>query len=356
VTSALEVIAAGARTPLGLNAESTAAAVRAALSNFAEFPFVMASGEPVITCADAELEPKLEGRERLVPMIESVLDEVMLQLAHGSPYRGTCYLLLALPEARPGFSDPDAEWVADNVGSRLRAAGWPVRNGIIGRGHAGSIAAIQRVVQESSRGVEGLFLIVGADSYHHADTFTWLEQNRRFTQPAIRSGFIPGEGAGCLALASSGLRGALGLQALAVLGGVGTAQETLLRHSETGSFGAGMTQAVLGATQGLQLPRDAVDTLYSDINGERYRSEEWGFVAMKTSSLWKSLAYEAPGSNWGDVGAAFGPLAGMLAVQSYRRGYARGPRTVVMAGSDSGLRGAMLLQDATSALNEFTRT
>ena len=45
-----------------------------------------------------------------------------------------------------------------------------------------------------------------------------------------------------------------------------------------------MSQAVLGATQGLQLPRDAVDTLYSDINGERYRSEEWGFVAMETYS------------------------------------------------------------------------
>jgi 3-oxoacyl-[acyl-carrier-protein] synthase I len=355
VTAALEVIAAGARTPLGLNAESTAAAVRAALSNFNEFPFVMASGEPVIASADTQLEPGLEGRERLVPLIESVLDEVMQQLAQGTSYRGTCYLLLALPEARPGFSDHDAQWVADNVGSCLRAVGWQVRNGIVGRGHAGSIAAVQRVVQESSRGAEGLFLIVGADSYHHPDTFTWLERNRRFAQPTIRSGFIPGEGAGCLTLTSRGLREALGVQPLAVLGGVGTAQETLLRDSETGSFGAGMTQAVLGAIEALQLPQDAVDTLYSDINGERYRSEEWGFVAMKTYSLWKSLEYEAPGSSWGDVGAAFGPLAGVLAVQAYKRGYASGPRTIVMAGSDSGLRGAMLLHDATSASNSFMR-
>jgi 3-oxoacyl-[acyl-carrier-protein] synthase-1 len=342
----LEVIAAGARTPLGFNAESTAAAVRAALSNFAEFPFIMTNGEPVITSADTKLEPSLEGRERLVPMIESALDDVVQQLGHGSPYRGTCYLLLALPEARPGFSDDDADWTAHNVAARFRAAGWQVRNGIMGRGHAGAIAAIQRVVQESSRGTEGIFLIVGADSYHHADTFTWLEQNRRFAEPMIRSGFIPGEGAGCLALTSSELRRNLGLQPLAILSGVGTAQEALLRDSETGSFGAGMTRAVLGATEGLQLPQDAVDTLYSDINGERYRSEEWGFVAINTHSLWKSLEYESPGSSWGDVGAAFGTLAGVLAVQAYRRGYASGPRTVVMAGSDSGLRGAMLLQDA----------
>ncbi len=105
-----------------------------------------------------------------------------------------------------------------------------------------------------------------------------------------------------------------------------------------------MTQAVLGATTGLQLPHEAIDTLYSDINGERYRSEEWGFVAMKTYPVWKSLDYEAPASCWGDVGASFGTLAAVLAVQSYMRGYARGPRALVMAGSDSGLRGAMVLQ------------
>ncbi len=61
---------------------------------------------------------------------------------------------------------------------------------------------IQRVAQESARGVDGLFLVVGADSYHHADTFLWLEQHRRFAQPTIRGGFIPGEGAACLVLAS----------------------------------------------------------------------------------------------------------------------------------------------------------
>lgn len=346
MSSTIEVIATGARTPLGLTAETTAAAVRAAISGFGEFPFIMASGEPVVTCADTQLDSKLEGRERLVPMIESALGEVMRKLSSGTPYRGTCYLLFALPEARPGFSDDDTQWVKNTITSRLRAPDWQVRAGVVGRGHAGTMQAIHRVVQESARGAEGLFLIVGADSYHHSETFIWLEQNRRFAQPTIRSGFIPGEGAGCLALATSQLRSHIGAPTLAIVGGVGLAQETLLRDSETGSFGAGMIEAVLAATEGLQLPRDAVDTLYSDINGERYRSEEWGFVAMKTYALWKSLEYEAPGSNWGDIGAAFGTLACVLAVQSYERGYARGPRTMVMAGSDSGTRGAMLLQDA----------
>jgi 3-oxoacyl-[acyl-carrier-protein] synthase-1 len=344
----IEVIATGARTPLGLTAESTAAAVRASISAFGEFPFAMANGEPVIVCADSQLESALEGRSRMAALIESVLAEVLEKLSHGTPHRGRCYLLLALPETRPGFSDADAAWVSKAAAARLETHLADVRVSVSGRGHAGAMRAVQLIAQESARAADALFLIVGADSYHHPETFIWLEQNRRFAQPTIRSGFIPGEGAACLAVGTTRVREAIGLPSLAVIAGVGLAQESLLRDSETGSFGVGLSEAVLGATQGLQLPRDAVDTGYSDINGERYRSEEWGFLAMKTYAVWKSLEYEVPGSCWGDVGAAFAPLAANLAVQSYQRGYARGPRAVVMAGSDSGLRGALLLQDARS--------
>jgi 3-oxoacyl-[acyl-carrier-protein] synthase-1 len=105
-----------------------------------------------------------------------------------------------------------------------------------------------------------------------------------------------------------------------------------------------MTQAVQGAVAGLRLPQEGVDLLYTDINGESYRSEEWGFVTLRTPSVWRSPGYKAPSDSWGDVGSAFGALGGVLAVRAFARGYARGPRVMVVAGSDRGLRGAMLLQ------------
>ncbi len=344
--TALEVVAIGARTPLGLSAESSAAAVRAGISSFHEFPFATPSGEPVIVSADSQLESSSEGRDRIAGMITSVVDEVMTQIARDGPLGVSCYLLLALPEPRPGFSQRDAEWVVDTAVSQLRRYQPNAQAAIGGWGHAGSIRAAELVAQARVRGTDGLFLIVGADTYHQPETFLWLERDRRFAQPGVRGGFIPGEGAGCLALMSHGLRRELRMPAFAVLGGVGTAQESLLRDSDTGCFGLAMTSAVLGATEGLVLPGEAIDTLYSDINGERYRSEEWGFVAMKTHAVWKALDYEVPCSCWGDVGAAFGPLAAVLAVQSFRRKYARGPRAMIMAGSDGGLRGALLLQEA----------
>lgn len=342
MTTTLDVVAVAARTPLGATAPATAAAVRAGVAGFAEFPFAMFNGEPVIVCADGEIASALEGHARIVPMIESVLGEAIAALGDSS-YRGRCYLLLALPETRPGFSEADAAAVSEKASALLRTHLPDVRAGVVGRGHAGAIRAVERVAEETAKGTDGLFIIVGADSYHHPDTFVWLENDKRFAQPNIRSGFIPGEGAGCLVLATPELSGRLGLPVTATVTGVGTAQESLLRDSETGSFGKGMIAAVEAAVEGLRLPHEGADTVYADINGERYRSEEWGFVAMHSYQAMKSLEYELPGSCWGDVGAAFAPLAAVLAVQSHARRYAKGPRALVMAGSDSGLRGAMVI-------------
>ena len=48
----LEVVAIAARTPVGLTAATTAAAVRAGISRVIEFPFITRQGEPIITAAD----------------------------------------------------------------------------------------------------------------------------------------------------------------------------------------------------------------------------------------------------------------------------------------------------------------
>lgn len=339
----VEVVAAGARTPVGLTAESSAAAVRAGISRYAEFPFVDPRGEPVVVAADGLLGPKLEGRDRLVPMAESVLEEIEAKIDQKILYGGRLSMLLALPETRPGFSEGDAAWVANSLAARIRAKTSSAHVEIAGRGHAGAIRAVEQAVHECSESRDNLFLVVGVDSYHHTDTFAWLEHSRRFAQPGVRSGFTPGEGAGCLALMSAGLRRRLRLPQLAIVEGARTAQERHLRDSSTGSFGVGMTQAVEGAVAELDLPRDGINDLYTDINGERYRSEEWGFVALRTPSVWKSTRYRAPSDCWGDVGAAFGALGGILALRAFARGYARGPRAMVIAGSDGGLRGVMLL-------------
>lgn len=336
------VVAVGARTPVGLRTDSTAAAVRAGLSNFAEYPFAMRSGQPVVVSADPLLDTAIEGAARLVLMAESALREVAEALGDDLT-RLPGHVLLALPEPRPGLSDDDATRIARDIDDLLPGLGLSGRTSIAGRGHAGGAVALAKAHRALADGRGDLVIVLGADTYHHPESFMWLEAERRFAQPAIRGGFIPGEGVAALALLSDTAAARLGATPLAVVEAVGLGTETLLRASETGSFGQGMSAAVEAATRMLDLPQEAVDTVYADINGERYRSEEWGFMAMKLYRAFRSLEYEAPASSWGDVGAASATLFGILAVESFRRGYARGPRVLAMVGSDSGQRGAVLM-------------
>ncbi|KIG13113.1 3-oxoacyl-(acyl-carrier-protein) synthase [Enhygromyxa salina] len=162
--------------------------------------------------------------------------------------------------------------------------------------------------------------------------------------PDARNGFHPGEAAGCLVLVSPRLRHALGVPCLATITGVATAQERRLPGSETGSFGEGMARALRDAVAGLRFPDQAIDTVYCDINGERYRSEEWAFVNLREPTVIRAPGYEAPADCWGDVGAASGALFGVLAVRAWARGYAAGPRVLALTGSTSGLRGAILFE------------
>ena len=75
------------------------------------------------------------------------------------------------------------------------------------------------------------------------------------------------------------------------------------------------------------------------------RGEEWGFVCLRLPSLFDDpTGYHSPADSWGDMGAASIPLFGMLACEAALRGSARGPRTMIWASSERGLRGAVLLE------------
>ncbi len=349
MSTGLEVVAIGARTPVGLTAETSAAAVRAGIIRTSDCPFaaVDADGEPKRVAADPRLGFAIAGVDRLVPLACSAIDEVVGKLGRASSMV-PIEVVLALPEARPGMSDRALDDLVRRLpvelDASLRARGVTAEFAVGGRGNAGVAAAIERVAQSTGRRDEGLTLVVGIDSFHHPDTLLWLEHARHFGSDA-RTAIVPGEAAGCLALAPTRLRKRLGLPWLAAISGVGIANEPCAPDSETGSFGIGMANAIKGALAGVSLPAQAVDTTYGDINGERYRSEEWAFVAMRIPSAFKTLQYVAPASSWGDVGAASGALAAVLAVQSWARKYARGPRALVIGGSRNGTRGAILLVD-----------
>ena len=339
----LEVLACGARTPVGLTAASSAAAARAGISRLRAFPFATRTGDPLIVATDGDLDDRIEGRDRMQPMLRAVFDEIVETVGGPKLFAGGCDVLLSVPEARPGFAELDAKWLEQSSVAYFQEHGVPATVSVAGRGHAGGIAAIQTAGQLVARRPNPLIFVVGVESYISVPTFMWLESRGQLGQPTARNGFNPGEAAAGLLLTTKAVRRQLGAKPLALVEGVGTARESLLRDSDTGSLGVGLAEAVHQACASLRLPDEAVDQVLCDLNSERYRSEEWGLMALRAWHTMRQPQYVAPADVWGDVGAAFGTLAAVLAVQAFERGYRRGPRAMVMAGSDSGLRAAMVL-------------
>jgi 3-oxoacyl-[acyl-carrier-protein] synthase-1 len=212
-------------------------------------------------------------------------------------------------------------------------------------GPAAGFAATQRAASQISSGQADLCLVLAGDSYIEPDTLLWLESQNRLMARDARSAFAPGEGAACLALASSEALVRLGLPSLGTLRGVGLGREPNSLATGRNNLGHGLTDAIHQALDTLDVRHERVTDIYCDVNGERQRTEEWGFAALRTQrALEDASRYITGVSAWGDQGAASSGLSIVLAVQAWQRLYARGNLALAWGSSDAGWCGAALLE------------
>ncbi len=341
----ISIVALGARTPVGLQAESSAAAVRAGISRVAEHPrFRDWSGNPLRCARDTLVAPGLSGVKRIIEMVISAVREVIGKISGESSLPAEIPLLLALPEPRPGFG-PEATKAVVRAVDSLDLGGVVVRSEAAATGHAGAIQAVQHAIDRLVRRECEICVVSGVDSYLDVDMLDWMETKGSVARANFRGGFIPGEAAGALALTARAVRSRLRLPSLARVRGVSTSIERRPFDGVDEQDGQGLAEAVRAATQSLHPPGEQVDAVFNDINGDRQRGNEWAFVALRCPEVFRDAsAYTTAVGSWGDVGAAWGALGCVLAVQSWRRRYAVGSRALVCGSSPGGLRGAILLE------------
>jgi 3-oxoacyl-[acyl-carrier-protein] synthase-1 len=338
------IVATGARTPIGLRSATSAAALRAGIMRVGEHPFMFdGSGEPLMCAMDPRLDPALLGPARLSALVEPALREATEPMRAVAGARARVPVYLGLPERRPGFQEPDAQLVLRSIAA---LQGLPVEPSQILPclgGHAAGLSALADAVGAIARGTTEICLVGGVESYLHLDTIEALGAERQLACPTTRSGFIPGEGAGfCLLMATHVCR-RLRLRPLARVSAVAVGREGKTMKSTEICLGEGLDATIRRTMAALPDSRPA-DEVICDINGERYRNEEWGFVCLRSWQCFVDPSgFRSPADTWGDMGAASGPLFAMLACQAAERGYGKGPRTMVWASSEGGLRAAAVL-------------
>jgi 3-oxoacyl-[acyl-carrier-protein] synthase-1 len=344
--TSVHIITNGARTPLGLQAAPSAAAVRAAISGMREHPFMVDRlGNPIVGALDHQLDPTLMGPDRLLALAGPALHEACMPLRDAPGMYRRLPLYLGLAEFRPGFSERDVEQVEHGLG---QSVGLPIKLSevsVFAQGHAAGLIALKMAADQIQQEACEACLVGGVDSYFHPDTLEWLDENRQLAGSEARSAFVPGEGAGFSLLMAERAWKRLGVGASARVLTVAVDRETKLIKSSDICLGEGLTATVRTAITGLPFRAAPINEVICDINGERYRGEEWGFVCLRLSQYFDDpSAYRSPADCWGDMGAASGPLFAMIACQAAARGYAKGPRSMLWASSERGLRAAAVLE------------
>jgi 3-oxoacyl-[acyl-carrier-protein] synthase I len=342
---AIHVVGLGASTPVGRDAWSSAAAVRAGISGFAQHPWMLDSvGQPMRAAIAPWLEAGLPAQDRLEALLWPAIDEALSGIAPADMPPARTAMALGLPSARPGMPQDLQPRIARALSARYRG-----RIGAIAcfpNGHAAGLVALDAALKKFAQGGLDACIVAGVDSYIDPDTLEWLEENDQLHGTGRLNnawGFIPGEGAGAALLVRNEAAHRLKLEPLASVLGTGLAVESRRMKTETVCTGEGLTQAFRSVFA--MLPAgERVSDIYCDLNGEPYRADEYGFTCLRTGEHMADAGdFVAPADCWGDVAAAGSMLHLVLAAAAGSKRYAKGRIALLWSSSEGGERAAALV-------------
>jgi 3-oxoacyl-[acyl-carrier-protein] synthase-1 len=344
------IVSAGMMTAVGLTIAETAASVRSVTSRFTETtwldkefePFAIAEvleeGLPEIAPALAD-EKGLTCREsrmlRLgtMPLLEC-LKPVNSKVEHPD-------LVLALPEIETTLPLNRPEFLK-RFAQQTDEAFEPAKSDSSFKGRAGGLLAIGKAVRMIKDGNIRFILAGGIDTYRDLYVLGTLDFEKRVQSSVNLDGFIPGEGAGFLLLASRKAAEAAGLVPLAIISEAAEGFEEGHLGSEQPYTGDGLATTIEKLIQESSL-KEPIKEVYSSMNGENHWSKEWGVAYLRNKAAFESEhGIHHPADCFGDTGAACGLLLTGLASVGIMQGYRRSP-SLVYCSSDQGQRAAVVV-------------
>ena len=352
---AVYVAGIGMITPLGANAEMTAAMVNAGMSAYKNSDFYLDNDEAVRMALVPQTLLDNSVNEAAVPRDFSVRQFRLLQLAKLAlaqlvpllPKDLSPPLFLAGPEQLIDGDRPIdkmfLESLAKQTGAKLDLA----TSRIVSTGRAGGLAAIDLAFRLFDSGDYRFALVGGVDSFYDGAILKLLLRQQRLLAGDNMDGFIPGEGATFMLLAKQPVPLRADARLVVRLYEPGQASEPGHRASAEIYRGDGLATACAAALA--NAPEAKIQVLYSSMNGEHFFAKEHGVAMIRHSEcLADNLKIEHPADAFGDLGAAFGPTAiGIISV-NLLNGRTRAP-CMVCCSADKDARSACVIEGRTLA-------
>ncbi|HEY2377842.1 MAG TPA: beta-ketoacyl synthase N-terminal-like domain-containing protein [Gemmatimonadaceae bacterium] len=344
------IVGLGMMTSVGVSARETAASVRAATARFIAIPARDKQFRP-FTIAEVPNDalPPLAGS---LHDVNSLSDRERRLLRLATPPLRECFgpltalpvtlaLCLALPEQETMRRIDSAAFLS-HLANQTGVPFDPAKSDAQHVGRAGGLLAIGQAILTIQAGLADFIIAGGVDSYRDLFVLGTLDKERRVKSESNLDGFIPGEAAGFLLLASARAAAAQRLPVLARVTPIVTGFEPGHLYSSELYRGDGlaMTFQHLVARGEVDAP---IAEVYSSMTGESHWVKEWGVAFMRTRGAFREgHGMHHPADCFGETGAASGPLMVGLAALGINERYRRSP-ALAYGSSDRGARAAMVI-------------
>ena len=341
MNKALDILQCGAITAVGLTAHQTCAAIRAGISGFQDVYYLSPPEEPIVGARIPTSERlKRSPAEWLINLGARAIRECLQVQGNVQPERTA--LIVNLPEAwrdHPAFREtpPDhlLSRIQESLGCRFTVSK------CLQEGHAGVFQALEVAREILHSGRAEFCCVGGIESMLNNSDMERLRKSYRLRQPNNSWGLVPGEGAAFLLIGHEG-RTELPLGRVRGIG-ISVEDDTILGPQY--SQGRGLQKALSLALKDAALEESTLAFRISDANGERYRALE---SVMAEARFYRTRREHFPCwylvASVGDIMAAAGSLALVVACIAMAKGYAPGSFAMCEGSSDAGLRGACLVE------------
>jgi 3-oxoacyl-[acyl-carrier-protein] synthase-1 len=351
VPAEVVVVGCGMTTPVGLSGPETAASARSRTARMTEIQWRDDRFKPytVAVVPDdglGELDPglarpPLSYREaRMLRLAEAPLQEALAGLPGRRPQ---VPLFLGLPELHTTVPIQGEAFLA-RLARQARADLNLGASVAVPNGRAAALLALRQAWERLSADKESFALVGGVDSYLDLYVLGTLNRRRRVRTAVNADGFIPGEGAGFVLLATAPSARAHGLAPLGRVVACAAGKEPGHLGAEEPYKGEGLAETFAALFAAAKAP--PAGCVYASFNGERYWAKEFGVALLRNKERFApDYQMEHPAECFGDLGAAHGAVLLGLACLGVRGGYRRAP-ALVYSSSDYGDRAATLIAAA----------
>jgi 3-oxoacyl-[acyl-carrier-protein] synthase-1 len=241
----------------------------------------------------------------------------------------------------PRLSASEAPWLRHFPQYLQILTGVPIdlaRSVVIPQGRAAALLALEAALAALNGDPSSPVLVGGVDTFLDLKLLSMLGGEGRLLGPRVMDGFIPGEGAGFLAIASSG--SGIAVEAVANCNDAGH------RYGSAPARGEGLAEALAVMRSRLPSPDNPVGVTFAGFNGEGFEAKLWGVAHLRHRDFFApAMSLEHPADKYGDAGAATGALLSAMATVALRDGSRAGP-ALIWAASDYEPRACALLSIA----------